>query len=272
MALKNQGFVRIYVDAFAGSGDRTHVLPALPLLGDEHSEPQVLTVPGSARLALEVEPSFDLFVLIENDPKRYASLEKLTAEYPSKKIHCHPGDANAAVRRLCGRLPWHGSAGVPRGMRAVIFLDPYGMEVEWETIKAIAATQAIDLWYFFPLMGLYRQASREIVAIDGVKRNRLNSVLGSSDWEAAWYSTPHGTSDLFEDPTLSIRTAEVNAIEKYVKARLKAVFKGTVLDPLRLHNTRGAPLASLFFAVSNPNPKAVRLATEIASHLLAPGR
>ena len=49
-ALKNQGFVRVYVDAFAGSGDRTEVSPALPLLGDD--EPVLLTVPGSARLAL----------------------------------------------------------------------------------------------------------------------------------------------------------------------------------------------------------------------------
>ena len=74
-ALKNQGFVLVYVDAFAGSGDRTHVLPALPLLGGDHAKPQILTVPGSARLALEIEPPFDVFVLIENDSKRYAALE-----------------------------------------------------------------------------------------------------------------------------------------------------------------------------------------------------
>ena len=30
--------------------------------------------------------------------------------------------------------------------RAVLFLDPYGMQVEWTTIEAIARTGAIDLW------------------------------------------------------------------------------------------------------------------------------
>lgn len=270
-ALKNQGFVRVYVDAFAGSGDRALVLPALPLLGDEHAEPSVLSVPGSARLALEIEPSFDVFVLIENDPKRFSALEKLASEFPARKIHCHPGDANAAVRRLCRNLPWHGSSQVPRGMRCVMFLDPYGMEVSWETVEAVAATQAVDLWYFFPLMGLYRQAAREKIAIDGIKRDRLNRVLGTTDWETAWYDGAQGPVDLFDDPAVAVRTADVNAIENYVKLRLKSVFKGAVLDPLRIRNARGAPLASLFFAISNPNPKAVRLATEIAGHILAAG-
>ncbi len=33
----------------------------------------------------------------------------------------------------------------------MVFLDPYGMQVEWSTIEALAATKAIDLWYLFPL-------------------------------------------------------------------------------------------------------------------------
>lgn len=271
-ALKDQGFVRVYVDAFAGSGDRTQDLPALPLLGPEHAEPIMLTVPGSARLALEVEPPLDIFVLIENDPERYEALVQLKAEYSDREIQCHPADANDAVRKLCRNLPWRGSANVPRGMRAVMFLDPYGMEVDWETVEAIAATEAIDLWYFFSLMGLYRQASLEKIAIDDTKRRRLNRVLGTSDWEEAWYGTPHGPTDLFDDPATSVRTADVNAIEAYVKKRLQSVFKGAVLDPLRIPNSRGAPLASLFFAVSNPSPKAVEVATNIARHILASGK
>lgn len=271
-ALKNQGFVRVYVDAFAGSGDRTHVLPALPLLGGNDAEPQKLTVPGSARLALEIDPPLDVFVLIENNPKRYAALKKLKAKYPDRKIYCHPGDANKAVKQLCHTLPWNGSPKIPRGMRAVMFLDPYGMEVSWDTVEAIASTAACDVWYFFPLMGLYRQAPREIVAIDDVKRARLNSILGTTDWEKAWYDMDRGELDLFDDPSSAIRTADVNAIEKYVKQRLKSVFKGSVLDPLRIRNERGAPLASLFFAVANPNPRAVQVATDIARHILTSGR
>ena len=37
------------------------------------------------------------------------------------------------------------------GLRTVpsLFLDPYGMQVEWATIESIAHTQAIDLWLLF---------------------------------------------------------------------------------------------------------------------------
>jgi len=157
-------------------------------------------------------------------------------------------------------------------MRAVVFLDPYGMEVSWDTVKSIAETQAIDLWYFFPLMGLYRQAAREILAIDDIKRARLNNILGTSDWEEAWYNKDQVAPDLFQEPSSAIRTADVDKIERYVKGRLKTIFKGSVLDPLRIRNERGAPLASLFFAVSNPNARAVKVATDIAGHILASGK
>lgn len=269
-ALKNQGFVRVYVDAFAGSGDRTEVSPALPLLGDD--EPVLLTVPGSARLALEVEPPLDIFVLIEKNQERFSALESLKLEYPTRKIHCRLGDANEEIKTLCQNLPWRGSPDCPRGMRAVMFLDPYGMEVDWNTVEAIAKTRAVDLWYFFPLMGLYRQASRDIVAIDRTKREKLNRVLGTTDWEKEWYQTPSGSTDLFDDPVNAIRTADVSKIESYVKLRLQSAFKGGVLNPLRIRNARGAPLASLFFAIANPNPKAVKTATSIASHILTSGK
>jgi hypothetical protein len=93
-------------------------------------------------------------------------------------------------------------------------------------------------------------------------------VLGTDDWERAWYGTPHGKKDLFDDPLTAVRTADVNAIERYVKSRLASVFKGAVLDPLRIYNKQGAPIASLFFAVSNPSQRAVQVATDIARHIL----
>jgi three-Cys-motif partner protein len=83
-ALKNRGFRLVYIDACAGSGGRTEVLPALPLLGGDDASPQIVTVPGSARLAMEVEPSFDHLLLIENNPDRYATLEQLAAEFPKQ--------------------------------------------------------------------------------------------------------------------------------------------------------------------------------------------
>jgi hypothetical protein len=48
-------------------------------------------------------------------------------------------------RQLCGGIAWHRT-------RGVIFLDPFGASLEWETLKFIAATKALDVWYLFPLV------------------------------------------------------------------------------------------------------------------------
>ena len=262
-ALKFQNFTLIYIDACAGSGARTDVLPALPLLDGDNAEPQTITVPGSARLAINIVPPFDRLVLIERHPKRFAELEQLKAEFPDRNIECHNGDANSVVQTLCRRTSWR-----QMRMRGVIFIDPYGMEIDWETVAAIAATEALDMWYWFSLMGLYRQAANELPNIDAQKRTRLIRMLGTEEWERVWYGTPHGSTDLFDDPSTEVRTADVIAIEHYVKRRLQSVFKGAVLDPLTIYNKHNAPLASLFFSVANPSSKAVRVATKIASYIL----
>lgn len=266
-ALRNQGFTLVYIDAFAGSGDRAETHPALPLF-DGQASAEVVNVPGSARLALQTDPPFEILVLIEKDRGRFASLQKLSAEYPQRKVYLHQGDANNAVKQICSKIPWRKLGKGTKGVRGVLFLDPYGMEVDWSTIAAVAATEAIDVWCFFPLSGLYRQAAREVLKITDDKRRRLNSVLGTTDWEDHWYGTPHGPTDLFGDEASAIRTADVDAIEAYVQGRLSSVFKGAVLSPRRIYNSRGAPIASLFFAISNPHPKAVAVAKRIAGNIL----
>jgi len=270
-ALQNQNFARIYIDAFAGSGTRTTTHAALPLFDRELTEPIEIQTPGSARIALSIEPEFHTLVLIESDPDRFQQLQTLASEYPERKIKLHQGDANEAVARICAKVPWNRQQHGLQGMRGVIFLDPFGMEVSWSTVEAIASTQALDCWYFFPLSGLYRNAPNSAPKLDASKRESLNKVFGTDKWFDEWYDHDSQPTTLFETPSDAVRRADVDAMEAYVKRRLGTVFKGTVLDPLRLYHNSGAPLASLFFSVANPKPAAVQLATRIAGHILKPG-
>ena len=266
-ALKNQQFARIYIDAFAGTGSKTETRAALPLFDGSDAEPQEVDTPGSARIAISIEPAFDTIVLIEEDPDRFSELQKLRDQYPERKIALKNGDANANVRKLCERVPWHNAQGDILGMRGVVFLDPFGMEVEWATVEAIAKTRALDCWYFFPLSGLYRNAPINPLKLDAYKERSLDRVLGATDWRTRWYEHPV-EQDMFETEAQATRRADVDAIENYVKERLESVFKGAVMKPLRLRHNGGAPMASLFFAVSNPAPAAVGLALRMASYIL----
>ncbi|KFL31922.1 hypothetical protein JP75_05855 [Devosia riboflavina] len=271
IALQDQGFARLYIDAFAGTGSKTETRPALPLFGPEFAEPHEVNTPGSARLALSVEPPFDTLVFIEQDQDRFHELERLASEYPDHKIFLKNGDANQNVKRLCSGVPWHKRQGDVLGMRGVIFLDPFGMEVEWSTVEAVAATEALDCWYFFPLSGLYRNAPHDRAKLERGKEEKLDRLLGTTDWRERWYQHSVLPENMFESETEAVRRADVDAIEAYVSERLASVFKGGVMPPVRLRHNNNAPMASLFFAVANPSPKATALAKRIASYILKPG-
>ncbi|MEX2374359.1 MAG: three-Cys-motif partner protein TcmP [Dehalococcoidia bacterium] len=264
LALKEQKFARIYIDAFAGSGHRTEVRPALPLFG---AEPEEVNTPGSARIALGINPPFHTVALIEEDPERAAQLEKLKDEFPDRKIVVRQGDANDWVKALCRNVPWHKKQASILGMRGVVFLDPFGMEVDWSTVEAIAETRALDCWYFFPLSGLYRNAPHDPRKLDASKEAALDRVLGTPTWRAEWYKSQTQRT-MFETEAEATERADVDAIEAFVAQRLRTVFKGTVMEPVRLRHNGGAPMASLFFAVSNPSGPAVGLAQRIASYIL----
>jgi three-Cys-motif partner protein len=150
-ALKDTSFRKAYIDAFAGTGyrevrgDPDAQEPDALLFPDlAENEPQEL-LDGSARLALKTEPRFDRYIFIERSKEHCEQLETLRDEFPelAEDIIIKLGDANMEIQGLC-KKDW-------RRRRAVMFLDPYGMQVEWKTIEAIAKTKAIDLWVLFPL-------------------------------------------------------------------------------------------------------------------------
>src|SRR4029077_16511936 len=121
---------------------------------------------------------------------------------------------------------------------------------DWKTLEQVQATEAIDVWYLVSLAGMFRQAARSGDAIDESKRAALTRMLGTDDWEDAWYQRRRAP-DLFDDAKIQqVRVASVDTMEKYMWDRLSTLFP-KVLPPLRLKMARGVPQFALFFAISN---------------------
>ncbi|HXY60147.1 MAG TPA: three-Cys-motif partner protein TcmP, partial [Chthoniobacterales bacterium] len=143
---KAQYFDTIYVDAFAGSGliERQKTKSDRTALFTEFAERETIQfLKGSAALALQ--HSFKRYIFIEKSPKRVAELEKIREESPLKsQIFIEKGDANTQLSTFIGSTDW-------KKCRAVVFLDPYGMQVNWNTIEELGRTEAVDLWLLFPL-------------------------------------------------------------------------------------------------------------------------
>ena len=251
-ALQNQPseenrFRRFYIDAFAGTGECE-----IKLAEDQHC-----TIEGSAKIATSVKPPFDEIHLVDLKNEHVAELKRLVAP-AGTKIVVHEGDANTALKKIVNGVDWKRS-------RGVLFLDPYGMTVDWTTLELIAATKALDVWYLFPLSAIYRQAANRLDKVDEHKAAKLDSVLGTSEWRQAFYADSTQES-LFEAAKDARRTAGPFDIASYVHRRLSAVFKGWVSQPIYLPDS-GAPMFALFFAVSNPSEAAVKLSKRAAEHL-----
>jgi three-Cys-motif partner protein len=252
-----------YIDAFAGTGKRTVRVEARGSdLFDAATPERIEQRRGSAQIAIDIEPEFNRIIFVEQKPSYCAALNELRAAHSSRRIDVIEGDANSEIISLIRSTDW-------RKVRAVMFLDPYGMDVEWRTLEAIARTKAIDLWYLFSLSGLYRQATRDVSNIDSSKRAALDRMLGNNRWQSELYSMA-SEQTLFGETSLERRSSDVRGLEAYVKERLKEIFP-TVLSPLALPRTRRPQLFSLFFAISNPDPRAIGPATRIASHILSSG-
>jgi len=261
-ALKNQDFQLVYIDAFAGSGGfQFSARRANPLFDEEEI---VETHAGSARRALEVKPQFDRLVFVERDPRNLQALKRVLADHPHNNAQLLAGDANTEVQQLCQSINW----GKTRG---VIFLDPFGNSVEWATIEALAKSK-LDVWYLFPLSGVYRNAPRDWAKLTPDKRAAITRILGSSDWETRFYEPPHDVMpNLFSLPTMpSRRSLNVDGIEEFIAERLGNVFP-RVLPPRRLLGRTKAPMFSLFFGMANDSKRAWDVARPIAKHLLENG-
>ncbi len=257
-----QPFRKAYIDAFAGTGYRS-------MRRDEDSSKNLLfpdlagaapqgLLDGSARLALKTRPRFDRYIFIERNADRCAQLDSLKSEFPelASDIRVEQGEANEAIRTICDK-DW-------RSHRAVLFLDPYGMQVEWQTIEAVAKTGAIDLWLLFPLgIGVTRLLTRS-GDIPAGWRTRLDKLLGTQDWYDEFYRVEHRPT-LFGGDEERVVRATNDTIGRYFTGRLRAVFPG-VAEPGVLRNSSSCPLYLLCFAAGSERGAPVAL--KIANHLL----
>ena len=271
--MNKQHFQYAYIDAFAGTGyrDMENDEDAEELMFPDLVAPEVVSFhDGSARNALEVEPPFMKYVFIEKNINRYAELEELKkefllkAEFSENIIECVHGDANEYLKDLC-RKNW-------KNHRALVFLDPYGMQVDWKTIESIAQTQSIDLWILFPLGTVNRLLKRN-GEIRSSLRERLDLFFGGPDWYEVFYQLAEQI--LFFDEEQWQKIGDIfTTIEQYFIERLQGIFNGVAANPLLLRNSKNVPLYLLCFAAGNPKgaPIAVKIAQEILEGMQNPSQ
>lgn len=251
-ALKRQNFKLMYIDGFAGTGRVT-------IDHDKDSETEAF-FDGSARNALGIDHRFDRYVFIDRSARHVSALNDLKKEFADVDIEIFQADANDEICRIARETDWS-------KWRAVVFLDPYGTQVAWNTLEQLAQTRCVDVWLLVPFGMAYTRMLPNSADVPISWATRLDAVFGTDAWKDAAYEEVNVTKDMFLGTDTELRRRKLEDIERWFQNRLTSIYP-KVSEPIYLKNANGSWLYSLFFAVANPNPKAQGLAMKGANHII----
>ena len=243
-----------YVDGFAGDG-----IGASPSLGVSEDQLPIIqsteTIIESAASRISNLP-FTTMNFIERDEKNIAGLQKLVSQKKLQSARVHHGDANTKTLDILAQFG--------DGDRALVFFDPFGLELKWGTLEAIA-TQPVycDLFYLLPVYRVNTSIKNADRSILPHMRKSLEICLGMEESKIIGQVFSIETEkDLFGDLE-SVRRNE-KAVEKLFINRLRQIFCYVNEPPLKLVNSRNGHLFSLILCSNNPSKPAQGLIERFA--------
>ncbi|HIK31619.1 MAG TPA: three-Cys-motif partner protein TcmP [Oscillatoriales cyanobacterium M59_W2019_021] len=235
-----------YIDAFAGS-----VRPRA-------KEDERRYIDGSPLRALQTEPKFDGYWFVDVSPRRIERVRDLREEFPNRVIYVRQGNCNDVLcNEIVPQLPYASK------QRAFVFLDPYGLQVDWDTVSELANTRTCDVFVNFSVMGVTRLLPREQKPERDVVE-QLNKVMGGTDWITQIYQQPSVTQlDLFgnlAEQTLSRDTLKAEWLASLYTEQLRSLFP-YVSRPVLMRNSTNSVLYALCLA--SHNQTATKITNEI---------
>ncbi len=249
-----RGFV--YVDAFAGPGhhhirqevrDKSQVSLELELVSEYqlNDAGQQEYIKGSPRVALELEHPFTKYHFAELCQDRLSALGLLRQEFNGQRtIDINAIDCNDfLLRKFLPEYDW-------RKWRAIVFLDPFGKQVPWETIQALAHTGAIEIFLNLPVwMAIQRFLNRRGVFSEAESK-RLDQYFGTPGWRDLLYEQD-SHADLFGGPRRTVKVKNSGRLlVSWYRDRLREIF-GYVSSARVIKSVRGRPLYCLIHASHN---------------------
>ena len=214
-ALKNKNFETVYIDACCGDGSQKVKDARRPDVFRRGSGVHARLRAASGRTQSPLSP----LSLIDNPSNRLRSLRhalKSRGQISFGGMEFHPGDVNGELPKIIKGLN-------VRRNRAVVFADPFGMQVDWETIEVVGGCPIIDFWYLVPTgLALNRMATKS-GKMPKSWSDRLDRFLGEQDWRTRWYrrKEEEGLFGLMESVE---KVADVGLIEDDFQARLGQAF------------------------------------------------
>lgn len=226
--LRRQKLHSIYIDGFAGAGHHK-------AKGSDR------IIEGSPVRALTVDPPFESFHFVDLDGERVAQLKRLSADLPNVSVY--HGDCNDVLAsQVFPKISY------ANYQRALCILDPYGLHLNWETIRAAGESKVIEIFLNFPVMDMNRNVLwRNSERVSEAHRERMRSFWGDNSWESAAYLTTQG---LFAE--MQEKASNDHVAEAFRSRLIKVAGFKHVPKPMPMRNSKGAIVYYLFFAAQQP--------------------
>ncbi len=139
---KKYGWKTLYFDGFAGSGDlnkrgndNTETDSTVSFLNLDIEETGTQVYKGAAERVLNLTHKFDYYYFVDLNKESLDRLEeKLRTFDMGPKLQFRPGDANVWIKELAAALK------KDTKLKALVLLDPFGMQINWESIELLKDT------------------------------------------------------------------------------------------------------------------------------------
>ncbi len=220
-------FKTLYVDAFAGSGH--HISKTTGEL-----------VMGSPAIALDTKPPFDEYHFIDLDQAKVEVLEALAQE--RNNVFVYHGDCNAILhQRVFTRAKYEDYR------RALCFLDPYNLQLNWDVVAAAGQMRTVELFLNFPMLAIHRNVLRhDPKTVTKRNMNRMTQFWGNDSWREVGYRE---ALTLFGPTEEKIEGRE---LAELYRERLRTVAGFSyVPQPMAMRNSQGGVVYYLFFCSYN---------------------
>jgi three-Cys-motif partner protein len=233
---RSYNFRSVYMDGFAGTGI---------LLSDTRRD----VIGGTAAEVMNVQPLFDEYHFIELNPHKVKILREVLGvmDDADDLVRVHRGDCNAIL--LQELLPTMTYDSYRKGL---LFLDPYGLHVDWKVVIAAGRSGCIDLLINFPIMHMNRSVLRgpSKAPPSLAEVQRMNRFWGDESWRDAAYEA---LRDLF-GAQLPLRKKEGNEpiVEAYIRRLGEVAGFKHVSKPLPMTNRQKSPVYYLIGASAAP--------------------
>jgi three-Cys-motif partner protein len=156
-----------YVDLFAGPG-------VCRVSGQRRDR----RYPGSALLAAACVKPFDNLFFVEQDGDYLSDLQqRIRRTGSTSHIHAWQGDVNQLIQDV--------SRTIPQRSLTVAFVDPFSLDIQFETIRSLARQRPLDLLVLFAdSMDIVRNVEAYYYPNENSK---LDHFLGlDSNWRGDW--------------------------------------------------------------------------------------